>query len=669
MTMNADEDLNAQRYPDDLQAAIDAADFSDLLLCHEPEYEGSTSVSIEEIEAAARDNGLLDRLEHDKEIAALKFETIQLLNDASDRIGVDYSYSRGRISFLKPQKGKTPPITVQISSPLAICGVGYLGDDTNPVLHIKVLTETLVWKDYYSPRKNIVAKTDFYAELASIGIRTAYPAQLVSLLNVVEPKRHFRCYDHVGWHGDDFVLHDGTVITKTERNFEVRCNFETDARFTPAGDKTKADQMLKAVEGDDYIVSACAMILFAPVVPYLELPEPGGIHYFGNSTTGKTTTLIVAASLMGRGAPHKVEGGGVLYSWNGTAFIIEKNIGRNPDHAVLLDEAQQLQKMDDLSRIIYSVNQGESKSAGNGHRGDRKVFALRSPILSTGELSLQEMIESDKKLGKQYGGGAALRILDVPFNGLKSIPDDYENPGAFADHLRDTARQHYGHHFPKLVRLLVDDRDAAIERVKELADSALPEESNSQLRRVQKRFALMAAVVELAIERGVLPWKPGTGNRALRQVFEDWKESRGGDGTHEQNRVLETFTSFIFKNKSRIHYLNVGSVEMPNRLAIQCKDTLYFTKDGLEEACGGKKEADNLINLLSLGHSDQWGIKLGSQHNGKPRRQIDVPKEVKAHGCPSRMYAIIDKHYDLACDPDAAAAPPDRPAMPASRRR
>jgi hypothetical protein len=371
---------------------------------------------------------------------------------------------------------------------------------------------------------------------------------------------------------------------------------------------------------------------------------------------------------MGCGAPRKVEGGGVIYSWNGTAFIIEKNIGRNPDHAVLLDEAQQMKNMDDLERIIYSAMQGESKSAGASYHGDRKVFALRSPILSTGEYSLQEMIESDKTRRKQYGGGAALRILDVPFKGLKNIPDNFETPGAFADYLRDIAGQHYGHHFLKLVQVLVDDRDAAIERVKRLAEGALPEESTGQLHRVQRRFALMAAVVEFCIERGVLPWKTGTGNRALRQVFEDWKESRGGDGTHEQNRVLETFTSFIFKNKSRIHYLNVGSVETPNRLAIQCEDTLYFTKDGLKEACGGKKEADNLINLLSLGHSDQWGIKLGAPHNGKPRKQIDVPKRLKVQGCPSRMYAIIDKQYDLACDPDAEAVLPDRPAMPASRR-
>lgn len=209
------------------------------------------------------------------------------------------------------------------------------------------------------------------------------------------------------------------------------------------------------------------------------------------------------------------------------------------------DEAQQVTNVSDMRRTIYSLNAGTTKAAGQGYHGEREVLTLRSPILSTGEFSFEQMIESDprnKSNGESYAGGAALRINDLPFEGL-SVPQLFQTAGEFADYLNATAKTHYGFHFREWIEMLVADREQIIEHLKAIAADALPEESVAQLRRVRNRYAWMAAVIELAIERGILPWKPGTGIRALAAVFEAWKASRGGTDSYEENKALVNFES------------------------------------------------------------------------------------------------------------------------------
>jgi hypothetical protein len=199
------------------------------------------------------------------------------------------------------------------------------------------------------------------------------------------------------------------------------------------------------------------------------------------------------------------------------------------------------------------------------------------------------------------------------------------------------------------VRALVNDPAGSIHRIKELMLDSLPTETTPQLARVHERYALFAAVIEYAIEKSILPWRPGTGKASVNVVFAAWKASRGNTKhSHELNTALETFPNMLFKHRHRITMLNASEIAAPNRLAAKLNNEYYFTSDGLAEAVGGKANVLPFLKYLVTGECEEWGLRTE-----KNRQQAKCPG---GRGLPDRAYCIIDKNAPVSDINDAGEA-------------
>src|SRR5208337_4921096 len=111
----------------------------------------------------------------------------------------------------------------------------------------------------------------------------------------------------------------------------------------------------KLASGHALPVLAISAALAGPLL-YLAGIEGGGIHFFGQSSTGKTTLLSLAASVWGRGATP-----GYVRAWRATANGLEGAAAGATDTALILDELGQVDGRE-LAGALYALANGAGKA-------------------------------------------------------------------------------------------------------------------------------------------------------------------------------------------------------------------------------------------------------------------------------------------------------------------
>ena len=71
---------------------------------------------------------------------------------------------------------------------------------------------------------------------------------------------------------------------------------------------------------------------------------------------------------------------------------------------------------------------------------------------------------------------------------------------------------------------------------------------HGQVRRVARKFGLIAAAGELAIKLGVLPWEKGEALEAAVYAFDLWLGRRGTSGSLDLKQALERIQSLFEKS-------------------------------------------------------------------------------------------------------------------------
>jgi uncharacterized protein (DUF927 family) len=124
-------------------------------------------------------------------------------------------------------------------------------------------------------------------------------------------------------------------------------------------------------------------------------------------------------------------------------------------------------------------------------------------------------------------------------------------PQQFATLLKKTTDEFYGQAGPAFVEALADPEqqaallEAILKTAQEFSDSSIPAESSSQVQRVGQRFALVAAVGEVATQLGILPWVEGEAIAAARTCFQAWIDERGGIGSQEVDQAISQVKRFL----------------------------------------------------------------------------------------------------------------------------
>lgn len=150
------------------------------------------------------------------------------------------------------------------------------------------------------------------------------------------------------------------------------------------------------------------------------LVEPLGshsfmIHYFGNSSTGKSLATFVAQSVWAQ--PERVR------SWKDTASFIAESLSLSSGRALVLDDIRKARRPAEVGELILSLSDNRTKGrlASTGSMLGVKDFALA--LLSSGEQSLEDFLEGVGDVGH---GVRAIDIEIRPGESTKSAAHAHE---------------------------------------------------------------------------------------------------------------------------------------------------------------------------------------------------------------------------------------------------
>lgn len=300
---------------------------------------------------------------------------------------------------------------------------------------------------------------------------------------------------------------------------------------------------------------------FASVLLGLLGREGGGIHFYGPSSSGKSTAIEAAASVWGRGATN-----GYVQTWRGTSNGLEAVAAMHNDLPLCLDELGQVDGRD-VGISIYQFGAGRGKNRATKDGRLQSPQSWRTLILSTGEVRIPDKLQEE---GKRPMAGQLVRLLEVPADaGLGFGAFDHGGTSGdakdLADALKRAARTHYGTAGPEFVRRLIEKGVDEVVGEAEAATTAfardhVPPGADGQVRRAADTFALVGYAGELATALGVLPWQPSDALGAAVTCFEAWLDDRGGAGSHEVPEAIERIRGFVERHgASRFEALPAAS--------------------------------------------------------------------------------------------------------------
>lgn len=340
-----------------------------------------------------------------------------------------------------------------------------------------------------------------------------------------------------GWHGSgSFVLQAnvlGAPVVMYQADPREAKIFTTHGTF----EGWKKEVASLCVGNPVLILSVCCA-LTGPLLKILGIVG-GGFHLMGDSSTGKTLCLFVAASAWGEPVPGKF-----ATSWNSTKNGYEIAAYTRNETVLIVDEAGQADPRD-IEAISYAWANGGGKSRMQENIKGRPVMTWRLFFLSSGERPLSEHAEMS---GKRAHAGAMLRAVSInagtrgPY---KAFDDAHGMTGeAFHRQLSVANSKHYGHAGPALVNAIIagngqDDIPGLYSTLRKNFG-----EGNAQSSRVADRFCMVATAGEYAISKGILPWRKGTAMHACKKLFDEWQTTVGTANT-EDRQILQGISDFI----------------------------------------------------------------------------------------------------------------------------
>jgi putative DNA primase/helicase len=270
--------------------------------------------------------------------------------------------------------------------------------------------------------------------------------------------------------------------------------------------------------------------------------ESGGFHFRGDSSSGKTTALKVAASVYG--------GASFLQRWRTTDNALEAIAAQHSDCLLILDELAQVDPKT-AGECAYMLANEQSKARATRTGAPRTRLSWRLLFLSAGELGLADHMAEGMKRTRT---GQEVRMADIPADagmGLGAFENLHGLDGgsAFSRHITDRAASVYGAPGHEWLQWLCANAQTLKARIREdanrLGAEMVPTGASGQVERVAARFALVGAAGELATEAGLTGWPAGESERAALACFNAWLSARGGSGNGEVVAMLRQVRRFL----------------------------------------------------------------------------------------------------------------------------
>ncbi|MBO1561594.1 TOPRIM and DUF927 domain-containing protein [Yersinia pseudotuberculosis] len=344
----------------------------------------------------------------------------------------------------------------------------------------------------------------------------------------------WRVAQATGWQCGAYIMPDGEIIGTPEKPVLFNGRSAAAAGYTVKGTpESWRDSVARLARGNSSMMAGIGAALAAPLIG-LAGADGFGIHFYEQSSSGKTTTANIASSLYG-------EPDALRLTWFGTALGIANEAAAHNDGLMPLDEVGQGADPDSVAKSAYTLFNGVGKLQGAKEGGNRDLKRWRTVALSTGEMDIETFIASS---GSKVKAGQLVRLLNIP---LEKAHQHHETPNgkAHADALKDAYQHNYGAAGRYWIKHLADHQQQAVAAVREAESrwrSLIPADYGEQVHRVAARFAVLEAA--LLFGRVVTGWDKQECRDAIQHNFNAWIKEFG-TGNKEHQQIIEQTEGFL----------------------------------------------------------------------------------------------------------------------------
>lgn len=337
-----------------------------------------------------------------------------------------------------------------------------------------------------------------------------------------------------GWQCGAYIMPDGEIIGTPQRPVLFSGRSSAAAGYTVAGtSESWRNSVARLAYGNYAMMTGIAAALAAPLIGVAER-DGFGIHFYEQSSAGKTTTQNVASSLYGNPDALRL-------TWYGTALGLINEAAAHNDGLMPLDEVGQGADPISVSQSAYALFNGVGKLQGAKEGGNRDLKRWRTVAISTGEVDLETFIAT---AGRKTKAGQLVRLLNIPLSKAVRF-HDHQNGKQHADALKDAYQHHHGTAGREWIKWLADHQQQAIDTVRDCEArwrSLIPADYGEQVHRVAARFAILEAA--LLLGEVVTGWDDQTCRDAIQHSYNAWLREFG-TGNKEHQQIIEQAEAFL----------------------------------------------------------------------------------------------------------------------------
>ena len=285
-----------------------------------------------------------------------------------------------------------------------------------------------------------------------LGIDLSHRNDVVDYLASQYPQRRVISSSTTGWVGAELFVTPFESIGNGDAIFQS--DSAADGEYSTGGTLDGWQQSIGAVlPANQLLQLGIGAALAGPLLAPLNIHTGGGFHLLWDSSNGKTTIVLCAASVWGHGAHFTLK-------WNATANGLEGIAALRNDSLLALDELGQADPSH-VGDVVYSVADGIGKQRAGRSGAARRVRRWRVMLLSSGEVTLETKMGEG---GKRIRAGQEIRLVTVSAGRVFGAWDSlhsYPSGAALSDALINASGIHYGHVGPEFVRHLIQHDDVA----------------------------------------------------------------------------------------------------------------------------------------------------------------------------------------------------------------
>ncbi len=513
-------------------------------------------------------------------------------------------------------------------------------------------------------------------DLSSHGlyIRHEMDKHLIGYLLEKRPLTRGLVTDKIGWHDDLYILPDKQFGVLKGNHSLIHLKKEKLTQIEFLESRGTFEEWMAHI--GKYIKNNPSLIFtagtaFAPVLMNDLNVESGGFNFYGSSSVGKTSAIMVANSIWA--SPNWKN------TWRSTDNALEGLCCAHNDAFMALDELGQATP-EVVGNSAYMIANETAKLRANRHGDMTEVKKWRTLFVSTGEESVEQKI---KEFSNKVKAGQLIRVLDIPVafddsvqgsdgkNAFYHDLHEFRSVTEFSKNLYAQIRDYYGTPIRAFLKKYISQRNP--ETIAELKDEykecqGLLEghceknhgEVEAQTSRAIGRFALVLLASNKAMEFGLLPLNYNDEKESTQplmtvvKMFDLWMKGRGGSGGIEEKQMLKKLSVFFSQHGQTNKFIDYDTrqEDIPNstsgiygyRKITQFEDgeksmSWYITPNMLEEICMSLKENYRNVRKVLRDHEI---FHLGTGEGDRHKRDsiLGNPKSLTNR---NRYHVITDK--------------------------